>query len=124
MKEDYKKSDIELFDEYKTNINGLSENEATERLKKYGLNQLEQRKKESKIKIFLRQFNDLMVILLIIAAILSIFVSILQGDSIIDSIIIIIIVIVNAVLSFIQEIKSDMAIEELNKMFITNNYVL
>ena len=124
MKEDYKKSDIELFDEYKTNINGLSEDEATERLKKYGLNQLEQRKKESKIKIFLRQFNDLMVILLIIAAILSIFVSILQGDSIIDSIIIIIIVIVNAVLSFIQEIKSDMAIEELNKMFITNNYVL
>ena len=124
MKEDYKKSNIELFDEYKTNINGLSENEATERLKKYGLNQLEQRKKESKIKIFLRQFNDLMVILLIIAAILSIFVSILQGDSIIDSIIIIIIVIVNAVLSFIQEIKSDMAIEELNKMFITNNYVL
>lgn len=124
MKEDYKKSDIELFDEYKTNINGLSENEATERLKKYGLNQLEQRKKESKIKIFLRQFNDLMVILLIIAAILSIFVSILQGDSIIDSIIIIIIVVVNAVLSFIQEIKSDMAIEELNKMFITNNYVL
>lgn len=124
MKEDYKKNDIELFDEYKTNINGLSENEATERLKKYGLNQLEQRKKESKIKIFLRQFNDLMVILLIIAAILSIFVSILQGDSIIDSIIIIIIVIVNAVLSFIQEIKSDMAIEELNKMFITNNYVL
>ena len=124
MKEDYKKSDIELFDEYKTNINGLSENESTERLKKYGLNQLEQRKKESKIKIFLRQFNDLMVILLIIAAILSIFVSILQGDSIIDSIIIIIIVIVNAVLSFIQEIKSDMAIEELNKMFITNNYVL
>lgn len=124
MKEDYKKSDIELFDEYKTNINGLSENEATERLKKYGLNQLEQRKKESKIKIFLRQFNDLMVILLIIAAILSIFVSLLQGDSIIDSVIIIIIVIVNAVLSFIQEIKSDMAIEELNKMFITNNYVL
>ena len=124
MKEDYKKSDIELFDEYKTNINGLSENESTERLKKYGLNQLEQRKKESKIKIFLRQFNDLMVILLIIAAILSIFVSILQGDSIIDSIIIIIIVIVNAVLCFIQEIKSDMAIEELNKMFITNNYVL
>lgn len=124
MKEDYKKSDIELFDEYKTNINGLSENEATERLKKYGLNQLEQRKKESKIKIFLSQFNDLMVILLIIAAILSIFVSILQGDSIIDSVIIIIIVIVNAVLSFIQEIKSDMAIEELNKMFITNNYVL
>lgn len=124
MKEDYKKSDIELFDEYKTKINGLSENEATERLKKYGLNQLEQRKKESKIKIFLRQFNDLMVILLIIAAILSIFVSILQGDSIIDSIIIIIIVVVNAVLSFIQEIKSDMAIEELNKMFITNNYVL
>ena len=124
MKEDYKKSDIELFDEYKTNINGLSENESTERLKKYGLNQLEQRKKESKIKIFLRQFNDLMVILLIIAAILSIFVSILQGDSIIDSIIIIIIVVVNAVLSFIQEIKSDMAIEELNKMFITNNYVL
>ena len=124
MKEDYKKSDIELFDEYKTNINGLSENESTERLKKYGLNLLEQRKKESKIKIFLRQFNDLMVILLIIAAILSIFVSILQGDSIIDSIIIIIIVVVNAVLSFIQEIKSDMAIEELNKMFITNNYVL
>lgn len=124
MKEDYKKSDIELFDEYKTNINGLSENEATERLKKYGLNQLEQRKKESKIKIFLSQFNDLMVILLIIAAILSIFVSILQGDSIIDSVIIVVIVIVNAVLSFIQEIKSDMAIEELNKMFITNNYVL
>ena len=65
-----------------------------------------------------------MIILLIFASLFSFGISYARHESYVDSIIIIIIVIINAILSFIQEKKADMAIEELNKMFITNNYVI
>ena len=74
--------------------------------------------------MFLSQFNDFMIILLIFASIFSAAISYIRHESYIDSIIIIIIVIINAILSFIQEKKADVAIEELNKMFVTNNYVI
>ena len=57
-------------------------------------------------------------------SIFSAFVSYIQHESYFDSIIIIIIVIINAILSFIQEKKADVAIQELNKMFVTNSYVI
>ena len=126
MKENnyYNKKVEELYKELNTSINGLTEEEASKRLEKYGENKLAERKKKSNFIIFLNQFNDLMIILLIFASVFSAVISYIQKESYADSIIILIIVIINATLSFIEEKKADKAIEELNKMFITNNNVI
>ena len=114
----------DLYKKYETSVNGLTSDEALKRLNKYGKNMLKEGEKTSNFKLFLSQFNDFMIILLIFASILSFFVSYIRGESFIDSIIIIVIIVINATLSFIQEKKADVAVQELNKMFITNNYVI
>ena len=126
MKENnyYNKKVEELYKELDTNINGLTEEEANKRLEEYGENKLAERKKKSNFIIFLNQFNDLMIILLIFASVFSAVISYIQKESYADSVIILIIVVINATLSFIEEKKADKAIEELNKMFITNNNVI
>lgn len=126
MKENnyYNKKVEELYKELNTNISGLTEEEASKRLEEYGENKLAERKKKSNFIIFLNQFNDLMIILLIFASVFSAVISYIQKESYADSVIILIIVIINATLSFIEEKKADKAIEELNKMFITNNNVI
>ena len=126
MKENnyYNKKVEQLYKELDTSINGLTEEEASKRLEEYGENKLAERKKKSNFIIFLNQFNDLMIILLIFASVFSAVISYIQKESYADSIIILIIVIINATLSFIEEKKADKAIEELNKMFITNNNVI
>lgn len=126
MKENnyYNKKVEELYKELNTSISGLTEEEASKRLERYGENKLAERKKKSNFIIFLNQFNDLMIILLIFASVFSAVISYIQKESYADSVIILIIVIINATLSFIEEKKADKAIEELNKMFITNNNVI
>ena len=120
----YNETVDELYKRMETNETGLSNEEAEKRLLKYGENKLVEKKKKSNIALFFGQFNDFMIILLIFASIFSAFVSYIKNESYFDSIIIIVIVIINAILSFIQEKKADVAIQELNKMFITNNYVI
>lgn len=126
MKENnyYNKKVEKLYKELNTSISGLTEEEASKRLERYGENKLAERKKKSNFIIFLNQFNDLMIILLIFASVFSAVISYIQKESYADSIIILIIVVINATLSFIEEKKADKAIEELNKMFITNNNVI
>ena len=67
--------------ELKTNIHdGLSDKEAHKRLSKYGENKLKDKKKESLIVKFLKQFNDFMIIILIITSIISAITTKIQGD--------------------------------------------
>ena len=129
MKEDkkvevYNETIEEIYMRLETNDNGLTEEEVKKRLARDGENKLVERKKKSNLVLFIGQFNDFMIILLIFASIFSAGVSYIRHESYVDSIIIIIIVVINAILSFIQEKKADVAIEELNKMFITNNNVI
>lgn len=124
MKKIYNETIDELYKRFNTDKNGLSEKEAKKRLEENGENKLKEQKKKSNIALFFSQFNDFMIILLIVASIFSAVISYVRHESFVDSIIIIIIVIVNAILSFIQEKKADVAIDELNKMFITSNYVI
>ena len=129
MKEDknqdfYNETIEELYTRLESSENGLTEEEAQKRLQRDGENKLAEQKKKSNITLFLGQFNDFMIILLIFASIFSAVISYVRHESYIDSIIIIVIVIINAILSFIQEKKADVAIQELNKMFVTNNYVI
>ncbi|NMA51136.1 MAG: cation-translocating P-type ATPase [Mollicutes bacterium] len=125
MKKDFYNEEIEdVYKRLETNINGLSEEEASNRLLKDGENKLTERKKKSNLALFLGQFNDIMIIILLIAAVFSMIISYVRKESYLDSIVIILIVLLNAILSFIQEKKADVAIQELNKMFITNNHVI
>lgn len=102
----------------KTNIyEGLSEEEAKKRKEKYGENKLQEQKKDSVLKRFIKQFNDFMIIILIIAAIISAVVAKMQGSNdYIDSVIIIAIVVLNSIMGVIQEAKAEKSLEALKKM--------
>ncbi|CAM2803739.1 calcium-translocating P-type ATPase, SERCA-type [Hathewaya histolytica] len=90
---------------------GLTEGEAKKRLQKYGLNIIENKRSVSAVKIFLSQFNDFIIWVLILATIISG----VMGDKA-DAITIIIIVIMNAILGFIQEYKTEKSLEALKAL--------
>lgn len=112
----------QVFRELKTNEKmGLTEEEAVKRLEIYGVNNLKEKKKESLFVKFIKEFNDFMIITLIIAAIISAVVSKLNGEGdYIDSIIIIVIVVFNAIMGLIQEAKAEKSLEALKKMSAPN----
>mgnify|MGYP001852569821 CR=1 FL=1 len=101
-----------------TNIRtGLTTRQVEERRKKYGVNQLQEQKKENIIIRFLKQFNDFMIIILLIASVISAVVAKLEGSNdYFDSIIIIAIVVFNAIMGLIQEAKAEKSLEALKKM--------
>jgi Ca2+-transporting ATPase len=93
---------------------GLSAAEAAEKLKRTGLNELQEGKKNSIVKMLLSQFKDVMIFILIIAAIISGFL----GDFT-DTVVIIVIILLNALLGFFQEYRADKAMQALKKMSVT-----
>jgi Ca2+-transporting ATPase len=103
---------------------GLDDKDAARRLETYGPNELVETQRVSPLKMFLRQFADLMVIILIIAAIISASIGFYHmfyegtgiADEIFDTIVILIIVILNAVFGFVQEYKAEQAIQALKAM--------
>ena len=96
----------EIFGALETNISGLSDEEVTERLKIFGPNIIKEYPKSSKIKIALRQFQSLLIIILIIAGSVTVFL----GEWI-ETGVIFAAVIVNAVFGFWQENKSENVLE-------------
>lgn len=97
--------------EEKEILRGLTSQEAERRLKEYGYNVIENKKKISPFLIFFAQFNDFIVWVLIAATIISG----AMGDMA-DAITILIIVIVNAILGFIQEYKTEKSLEALKSL--------
>ena len=96
---------------------GITEEEAKRRQINYGKNQISEKPRESIFVKFIKQFNDFMIIILILASIISAVVSKIQGEGdYIDSIIIIAIVIFNAIMGVVQEAKAEKSIEALKKM--------
>ena len=108
----------EVLKKLETNFrHGLSQEEVKKRQLKYGKNKLKDKPKESLFIKFIKQFNDFMIIILIIASIISAVISNLQGENdYIDSIIIIAIVVLNAIMGVIQEEKAEKSIEALQEM--------
>ena len=98
-------------------VSGLNDKEVQSRREKYGENKLQDKKKESLLIRFLKQFNDFMIIILIVASIISAVVAKLDGSNdYIDSVIIIAIVIFNALMGLFQEAKAEKSLEALKKM--------
>ena len=109
----------------KSNVGtGLNDTQVTLLQKQYGKNKLNDAKKESLFVRFIKQFNDFMVIILIISAIISAVTSYLEGShDYIDSFIIVAIVVFNAIMGLIQETKAEKSIEALKAMFAPNTKV-
>ena len=95
-----------------TNVNtGLSQTEAENRLKKHGYNQLEEKEGISPLWVFLEQFNDFIVWVLLAAVIVS---GVLKEW--IDALAIFAIIIINAIIGFIQEYRAEKSLAALQKM--------
>lgn len=109
--EPYNESVTNVLRSLQTSENGLSSSEATTRLEKYGPNTISLEKKINVLGMFIGQFTEWLVLVLIAAGIISYFV----GDPI-DTIAIFAIVLVNGILGFLQEYKAEKAIDELKKM--------
>lgn len=96
---------------------GITEEEAKKRMEQYGKNQIEDKKKENIFIKFIKQFDDVMIIILIISAFISAVVTRIEGSNdYIDSIIMISLVIINAIIGTIQEARAEKSIEALKKM--------
>ena len=98
---------------------GLSNSEAAERLQKYGKNSLPERKKESLIFKFLKQFNDIFIYILLGAAVITFF-----TKDYIETIVILGVAIINAFIGFIQENKAEAALEGIRKMLSLKAHVI
>ncbi len=113
----FNKNVSEVEEELETNIEkGLNSSKVEEHKTKYGLNELQEKKKEPLYKKFIAQFKDFSIIVLIIAAIVSGIVGITQGEGITDTIVIMLVVILNAVIGVAQESKAEKSLEALQKL--------
>ena len=92
--------------------NGLSEKNVESRLSEYGPNQLEERKGRTPFKIFISQFNDFMIWILIAAA----FISGVLIREVADAIVILVILVINSVLGFVQEYRAEKALQALKEL--------
>ena len=106
-----------LFDTNRTN--GLTEEEAQKRLKKFGLNKIAEKKRFSILVIFFRQFYDFLTLILIVSALIS-----LLLDKIPTAIAVGITLIINIILGFVMEYKSEKSLEALKKMLVSKTRVI
>ncbi|MDD3845649.1 MAG: cation-translocating P-type ATPase [Syntrophorhabdaceae bacterium] len=102
-----------------TGIGGLGAAEAAKRLTQYGPNELKEKKKKTALQMFLDQFKDFMIIVLMAAAVVSGCIGELS-----DTIAIIVIVVINAIIGFVQEYRAEKAMEALKKMAGTEATVI
>lgn len=107
----HQKRSEDIIDETGSSAAGLSAAEAAKRLQEYGPNELMEKKKKTLLMMFLDQFKDFMILVLIAAAVISGIV----GDPE-DTIAIIVIVLLNAVIGFVQEYRAEKAMSALKKM--------
>ncbi|PAK97609.1 ATPase [Lactobacillus kefiranofaciens] len=111
MKQYYLQTKAKVLEELKTASGGLSSQQAKDNLAKYGKNALIEGKKKTTLQVFLEQFKDLMVIILIIAAVISAFTGELES-----TLVIIAVLILNAILGTVQHIKAEKSLESLKSL--------
>ena len=112
MKAYYRESKEEVLKELGANEQqGLTNKAAQEKLAQVGPNALVEGKKKSVVEVFLEQFKDLMVIILIVAAVISAFTGNLESTAVI-----IVVLILNAILGTVQHVKAEKSIEALKSL--------
>ena len=115
----YNKSKEEVVEEFKTSNEGLSMEEAKKRLERDGKNELPHKKKESVFSIFISEFKDPMILLLVVAIIAS-----LIAGEVIDALAIVFIVLVDVIMGTYQENKANNTAEALSNLVTAKTIVL
>lgn len=115
----YQKRISEVMKACETSENGLSHEEIIKRHQQFGYNILDEKKKENPFMIFLKQFQDLLVIILIIAAIIS-----GMSGQIESTIVIVSVIIVNAIFGTIQTLKAEKSLDSLKKLSVPKAKVI
>lgn len=121
MKNAYQKTIKEILAELSTSEQGLTNIEVKKRLRKYGQNVLVDNNKRTKLQIFLGQFKNLMIILLLVVGLLSLIYSIITGEDFLEPLVILGTTLVNCIMGYMQESKAEDATEKLKKY--SANYV-
>ena len=113
MNDAYLKNKNEVLNEYKTSMDGLSSKEARRRQGIQGKNVLIEKNKKSKLSIFLKQFKNVMIILLLVVGLMSLFYAIFTDGDFLEPIVILGTTLVNCLMGYFQESKAEDAIEKL-----------
>ena len=113
MKYFYQKESKEILDELNTTTSGLDSKEVKKRQEKYGLNVLPEAPRPSGFQIFLNQFKDLIVLILIAAAVISG----VTGDAE-SSIVIVVVLIINAILGTTQTLNAQRSVDSLKQLSV------
>lgn len=119
MNEWYQKPAEEALHSFETTQAGLTEEEAVKRREKYGENQLSEGEKKSLFQVFLGQFMDLLVVILIVAAVISAFSGNLES-----TVVILVVLVLNAVLGTVQYAKAEKSLASLKELSAPNAKVL
>lgn len=119
QKEDWNYSTQELLQKFDVTEQGLNNDRVEETRRQTGENILQEGKKKSTLEVFLDQFCDLLVVILIIAAIISMF-----SGNVESTIVILLVLIMNAVLGTVQHIKAQRSLESLKQLSAPNAKVI
>ena len=111
----YSKDVNDVYKELNTSEKGLTINEVNKRLNIYDKNIIKEKKKENIFLRFLKQFKDIMIIILLVVALLLYIYGRLYSHEYTDTIVILVVVFINAVTGFIQEEKANSVIDGLKK---------
>jgi len=111
MTDYYSKAAGEVLDELNSSRQGLTSEEAELRRSKYGENRLPEKKRKAQIKLFLEQFKNYLIFILLVAAVIEIFL-----NKYTESAAIFIVLVINAVLGYTQEYKAQTSIEALRRI--------
>ena len=107
----YRQTAQQALESQQADLRGLSEAEVRRRAEQYGPNKLSEGKKKSTLQVFLEQFKDLLVIILIIAALIS-----AVSENVESTIVIFAVLILNAILGTVQYVKAEKSLESLKAM--------
>ena len=112
----YKLSTEEVYKSLETSKEGLNSDSVESRLERYGYNEISIKKKKSLLMMFLSQFTDILIIVLLAAIAISLILWIVTSEGLVDVIVIAAILIVNAIIGVRQEYKSEKALDALKKL--------
>src|SRR5690625_4456553 len=110
----------DVLQEFNVDVDaGLSTDEAVKRQELYGKNKLTGKKKESKFKKFMKQFNDMLIYVLLVAALITTILG-----HMIDTTVIVAVVIINAMIGYFQENKAEKALDAIKSMLSLHAHVI